>query len=52
MKNPATPVIDRSTTSVVWIDLDDTLIDFQANSLRALEKVYYYENLSRYFASP
>ncbi len=52
MKNPATPVIDRSTTSVVWLDLDDTLIDFQANSLRALEKVYYSENLSRYFASP
>lgn len=51
MNKPATPVIYRATTSIVWVDLDDTLIDFQANSLRALEKVYHSENLSRYFAS-
>ncbi|MDE6049513.1 MAG: YjjG family noncanonical pyrimidine nucleotidase [Paramuribaculum sp.] len=45
-------IIDTNKISIVWLDLDDTLIDFQANSLRALEKVYHLQQLSCYFASP
>lgn len=51
MKNPSTPIINIKDTAVVWLDLDDTLIDFQANSLIALEKVYDVMHLNRYFES-
>ncbi len=33
-------MIDPSLIKVAWIDLDDTLIDFRANSRSALAKVY------------
>ena len=45
-------IIDREHTDVVWLDLDDTLIDFQANSLKALENVYKQEKLDRIFGIP
>lgn len=32
--------IDSSALDIVWLDLDDTVIDFRANSRRALERVY------------
>lgn len=35
----------------VWLDLDDTLIDFHANSLAALRLTYAECRLDRYFAS-
>lgn len=35
---------------VVWLDLDDTLIDFHANSRVALRLLYRRENLSRFIA--
>lgn len=34
------PLINSSLTDVVWVDLDDTLIDFRANSKAALAEVY------------
>ncbi|MBD5240899.1 MAG: noncanonical pyrimidine nucleotidase, YjjG family [Barnesiella sp.] len=53
MNSKDTPVIiDSEHTDVVWLDLDDTLIDFQANSLRALDNVYRQEKLDRFFNSP
>lgn len=36
---------------VVWFDLDDTLIDFRLNSRIALSKIYYSQQLDRWFAS-
>lgn len=33
----------------MWLDIDDTLVDFQANSLNALRLVYDQFNLSRFF---
>lgn len=36
---------------VVWLDLDDTLIDFKTNSRTALYKLYNIERLDRYFSS-
>lgn len=35
----------------IWIDLDDTLWDFRANSLVALERVYQQKQLDRFFAT-
>jgi putative hydrolase of the HAD superfamily len=35
----------------VWVDLDDTLWDFRANSLVALAQVYDEKELGRYFSS-
>ena len=35
-----TYTIYRAETSVVWFDLDDTLIDFKTNSRRALSRLY------------
>lgn len=37
--------------SAVWIDLDDTIIDFKANSRIALGRLYESEGLGRYFES-
>lgn len=46
-------MIDPDLIKVAWIDLDDTLIDFRANSRSALAKVYYSTPaLQKYFASP
>lgn len=39
----------RATQPWVWVDLDDTLIDFRANSRRALEEIYAEAGLDRYF---
>lgn len=36
----------------VWLDLDDTLVDFKAASRSALLRVYDEERLSRFFYSP
>lgn len=41
--------IDFNGIKWVWVDLDDTLWDFNGNSLLSLEKLYYIHNLSRYF---
>lgn len=35
----------------VWFDLDDTLIDFKANSRAALKKIYASERLDRWYAT-
>lgn len=35
----------------IWLDLDDTLWDFRANSLVALHRVYAEKQLDRYFAT-
>ena len=45
-------VENRKLTHVkwVWVDLDDTLIDFKANSRAALVRLYETEGLSRRFA--
>lgn len=46
-------MIDPSRIKVAWIDLDDTLIDFRANSRSALAKVYHASpRLRELFASP
>lgn len=42
--------IDKVITAV-WIDLDDTIIDFKANSRIALGRLYESERLGRYFES-
>lgn len=44
---------DRATSKIKWIwwDLDDTLWDFQANSMVALAEVYEDFNLGRWFPS-
>lgn len=44
-------IIDPATTSVVWFDLDDTLIDFMTNSRRALARLYESQGLNRFFAT-
>ena len=45
-------MIDPSHIKVAWIDLDDTLIDFRANSRSALAKVYLtVPRLKEFFAS-
>lgn len=38
--------------AMVWIDLDDTLIDFKGASRISLRKVYDEERLDRFFSSP
>lgn len=48
-KDITAPVIDPSLTDMVWLDLDDTLIDFRTNSRRALSRLYDERNLARYF---
>ena len=46
-------MIDPSVIRVVWVDLDDTLIDFKANSRSALSKLYESTPpLKQYFATP
>lgn len=42
--------IDNNIIKWVWLDIDDTLIDFETNSLNALREVYHSFDLSRYFA--
>lgn len=37
---------------MVWLDLDDTLIDFRSASRAALRRVYDEESLDRFFPSP
>ena len=37
---------------MVWIDLDDTLIDFKGASRKALRQIYADERLDRFFTSP
>lgn len=39
----------RNKIQWVWMDLDDTLIDFKANSRAALTKLYAYEELSKWY---
>ncbi len=46
-----TYTIYRAETSVVWFDLDDTLIDFKTNSRRALSRLYNTGELCRLFGS-
>lgn len=36
----------------VWVDLDDTLIDFKTNSRTALTRLYHARNLDRWFDLP
>lgn len=43
---------DRQKVKVVWIDLDDTLIDFHANSRAALSRLYTLEGFDRLWPSP
>ncbi|MCM1483057.1 MAG: YjjG family noncanonical pyrimidine nucleotidase [Muribaculaceae bacterium] len=43
---------DGYDIKVVWIDLDDTLIDFKANSRQALRRVFAEQGLSAYFGTP
>ncbi len=42
---------DGTEISWVWLDLDDTLIDFKANARQALIRLYNTEGLNRFFAS-
>lgn len=35
----------------VWLDLDDTLVDFKRNSRQALKELYYREGLDRFFSN-
>lgn len=34
-------IIDTDKIRMVWVDLDDTIIDFRGNSRRALSRVYH-----------
>lgn len=44
---------DNHDIDVVWLDLDDTVIDFLTNSRRALERLWHEEPLlTRLFPSP
>lgn len=43
---------DPSEIHVAWVDLDDTLIDFKANSKAALANLYESRNLRRFWATP
>lgn len=43
---------DFSQISWVWLDLDDTLIDFHANSRAANRLMHAAENLGRFYADP
>ncbi|MDE6525575.1 MAG: hypothetical protein K2L66_08480, partial [Paramuribaculum sp.] len=43
-------VIDTDKIRMVWVDLDDTIIDFRGNSRRALSRVYHdYPAIGRLF---
>lgn len=45
--------IDFNNITTVWLDLDDTLIDFTTNARTALEKMWHAETpLQHYFPSP
>lgn len=46
------PIIYTHLTDVVWLDLDDTLIDFKANSKVALRLTYNHFALNRFFYTP
>lgn len=41
---------DGSDIKMVWVDLDDTLIDFRANSREALANLYNKEKLGRFWS--
>ncbi|MCM1028230.1 MAG: YjjG family noncanonical pyrimidine nucleotidase [Pseudoflavonifractor sp.] len=43
---------DLSALRVVWLDLDDTLIDFKANSRAALSNLYHLRAFDRLWSSP
>lgn len=43
--------INNNIIEWVWVDLDDTLWDFSANSIDALTQLYHAEGLSSYFPS-
>lgn len=42
----------NTAPAMVWLDLDDTLIDFRLNSRCALDRLYRTEGLDRLFATP
>ena len=43
-------IIDTDKIRMVWVDLDDTIIDFRGNSRRALSRVYHdYHAIGRLF---
>ena len=43
---------ENSDIRVVWIDLDDTLVDFRTNSRRALRRLFDTQNLAPLFGTP
>lgn len=43
-------LIDKDKIKWVWVDLDDTLWDFEANSLESLKMVFRHYGLERYFS--
>lgn len=45
-------IYDGQDIAMVWIDLDDTLIDFKEASRKALRQIYADERLDRFFPSP
>lgn len=45
-------IYDGQDIDMVWIDLDDTLIDFKGASRKALRQIYADERLDRFFTSP
>lgn len=45
-------IYDGQDIAMVWIDLDDTLIDFKGASRQALRQIYADERLDRFFTSP
>ena len=45
-------IYDGQDIDMVWIDLDDTLIDFKGASRQALRQIYADERLDRFFPSP
>lgn len=45
-------MIDFSTVRWIWFDLDDTLIDFHANSREANRIIYEEEHLDRFYPTP
>lgn len=45
-------IYDGQDIDMVWIDLDDTLIDFKGASRQALRQIYADERLDRFFTSP
>lgn len=46
------PYIDKSKIRVVWVDLDDTLIDFKANSRSALTRLWANHGFQRLWPTP